>query len=90
MNDAPKSSDSRLVAFERLLRVVDRLRAPDGCPWDRKQTLGSMAPHLLEAAYEVVDVKSNGDVGIVVIETGERLDYARAEYLADPVAETVP
>ena len=41
-------------------------------------------------AYEVVDVKANGDVRIVVVETGERLDYAQAEYLADPVAETVP
>ncbi len=44
----------------------------------------------LGPAYEVVDVKANGDVRIVVIETGERLDYAQAEYLADPVAETVP
>ena len=41
-------------------------------------------------AYEVVDVRTNGDVRIVVIETGERLDYAQGEYLADPVAETVP
>ena len=41
-------------------------------------------------AYEVVDVRPDGDVRIVVIETGERLDYAQGEYLADPVAETVP
>ena len=44
----------------------------------------------LGPAYEVVDVKPNGDVRIVVIESGERLDYALAEYLADPIAETVP
>ena len=41
-------------------------------------------------AYEVVAIKANGDFQIVVIETGERLDYAQAEFLADPVAVTVP
>ena len=41
-------------------------------------------------AYEVIDVKSSGDLVITVIESGERLDYALAEFLADPVAETVP
>jgi len=49
------TSDPRALAFARLLAVVDRLRAPDGCPWDRKQTLGSMAPHLVEEAHEAVE-----------------------------------
>ncbi len=41
-------------------------------------------------AYEVVDILSSGDVMIEVIESGERLDYALAEYLADPRADTIP
>jgi hypothetical protein len=41
-------------------------------------------------AYEVLSVKTSGDVEIYVIETGERLDYGLADFLADPVAVTVP
>ena len=41
-------------------------------------------------AYEVLDVLANGDVAIVVIESGERIRYGRDDYLADPVAETIP
>jgi len=45
----------------QLLAVVARLRAPDGCPWDREQTWASMAPHLLEEAYEAADALRAGD-----------------------------
>lgn len=41
--------------MDDLLALVRRLRAPDGCPWDRRQTVRSMAPYLLEEAYEVVE-----------------------------------
>ena len=41
-------------------------------------------------AYEVTDVTPSGDLMITVIESGERLDYALADVLADPVAATVP
>ena len=41
-------------------------------------------------AYEVLDVRRNGDVAISVIESGEQLDYPLQAFLADPVAETVP
>lgn len=47
--------DPRLVSFERLVRIIDRLRAPDGCPWDREQTLQSMAPCILEEVYELLE-----------------------------------
>jgi len=47
--------------LERLLGIVTRLRAPDGCPWDRVQTQASMAPHLLEEAYEAVEALQAGD-----------------------------
>src|SRR5262245_47647685 len=50
---APPALDApRVQALARLVGIVDRLRAPDGCPWDRKQTLASMAPCLVEEAHE--------------------------------------
>ena len=45
----------------RLLTVIAQLRAPGGCPWDREQTEASMAPHLLEEAYEAVDALAAAD-----------------------------
>lgn len=41
--------------FERLIEIMRILRAPDGCPWDIKQTHQSLIPYLLEESYEVVD-----------------------------------
>jgi len=45
----------------RLQRVMAALRAPDGCPWDREQTLESLEGYLLEEAYEVLDAVRSGD-----------------------------
>ena len=41
--------------FEELVTIVERLRAPDGCPWDREQTSASLLPYLLEETYEVIE-----------------------------------
>jgi NTP pyrophosphatase (non-canonical NTP hydrolase) len=41
--------------LEGLRDLMDRLLAPDGCPWDREQTLESLKPYLIEEAYEVLD-----------------------------------
>lgn len=41
--------------FDELVAVMARLRAPGGCPWDREQTYESLAPYLLEEAYESFD-----------------------------------
>jgi tetrapyrrole methylase family protein/MazG family protein len=43
-----------LGSFSNLEEIVARLRAPDGCPWDRKQTHTSIKPYLIEEAYEVL------------------------------------
>ena len=48
-------------AFQRLVDVVSALRAPDGCPWDREQTLDSLRPFVLEEAYEVLQAIESGD-----------------------------
>jgi nucleoside triphosphate diphosphatase len=44
-----------------LVAIMQRLLAPDGCPWDREQTLESLRPFLLEEAYEVLDALDEGD-----------------------------
>jgi len=46
--------------MQELLQTLRRLRAPDGCPWDREQTHESLRPYLLEEAAEAVDAVSEG------------------------------
>jgi MazG family protein len=65
--------DPRIGALERLVAIVDRLRAPDGCPWDRKQTLATMAPCLVEEAYETVEAIDRGDDAATAEEAGDVL-----------------
>ena len=43
------------AGFARLVEIMDRLRSPRGCPWDREQTFDSIKPYLLEETYEVMD-----------------------------------
>ncbi len=62
-----------LPACRRLFDVVRRLRAPDGCPWDRAQTTASMAPHLLEETYEALDALRTGDDAATREELGDVL-----------------
>ncbi|HEY6084437.1 MAG TPA: nucleoside triphosphate pyrophosphohydrolase [Nitrospira sp.] len=47
--------------FDRLVRLMAALRAPDGCPWDRKQTHESLKPYLLEETYEALDAIDQHD-----------------------------
>src|SRR5512133_3406750 len=48
-------------AIERLLGIMERLRGPDGCPWDREQTLRTLRPYVLEETYEVLEAIDGGD-----------------------------
>jgi MazG family protein len=48
-------------AIERLIAVMARLRGPDGCPWDREQTLLTLRPYVLEETYEVLEAIEGGD-----------------------------
>ena len=54
MHDAG-SPAPRTDAFARLVGIMTRLRAPDGCPWDRQQTLSSLKAFLLEETYELLE-----------------------------------
>ena len=48
------------AALTRLLDIMARLRAPDGCPWDRVQDFATIAPYTIEEAYEVADAIARG------------------------------
>ena len=45
---AKENTEAIGVKFERLVGIMARLRAPDGCPWDREQTFDTIKPYLLE------------------------------------------
>jgi nucleoside triphosphate diphosphatase len=60
-------------AIERLLGIMERLRGPDGCPWDREQTLQTLRPYVLEETYEVLEAIDAGDVREHCEELGDLL-----------------
>jgi ATP diphosphatase len=57
----------------QLLAIMRRLRAADGCPWDRAQTFSSIAPYTVEEAYEVADAIDRGDLAHLRDELGDLL-----------------
>jgi len=59
--------------FERLVELMQRLLAEDGCPWDRKQTLESLRPYVLEEACEVIDAIDERDPAHLCEELGDLL-----------------
>lgn len=60
-------------SFHALVQLIEILRSPDGCPWDRKQTHKSLLPHLLEEAHEVVESVDNQDWDELKKELGDLL-----------------
>lgn len=61
--------DSRLQAFERLLNVMDDLRAK--CPWDQKQTFETLRPLTIEETYELADAITTNDLEAIKGEVGD-------------------
>ena len=59
--------------FDKLIDIVKKLRAPDGCPWDRKQTLYSLKDALLEETCELIDALDNKDIENIKEELGDVL-----------------
>jgi MazG family protein len=59
--------------FVRLVEIMATLRGPDGCPWDREQTLESLREFVLEEAYEVVDAIDRGDLDALREEIGDHI-----------------
>ncbi len=73
MTEAPspaptRGADTPAAALARLLAIMARLRAPDGCPWDRVQDFASIAPYTIEEAYEVADAIAQGPQPAVLLD----------------------
>lgn len=79
-------SDRAGEEFASLVRVIEKLRAPGGCPWDRKQTHETLRRYLIEEAYEVVEAieqrsssKLREELGDVMIQILVHSEIARQE-----------
>ena len=59
--------------FDKLVDVMRTLRSPEGCPWDREQTLESLTHYVLEEAHEVVDAIERGDTAALQEEIGDHI-----------------
>src|SRR5438552_15791377 len=57
--------------FIRLVEIMARLRGPDGCPWDREQTIDSLKPFVLEETYEVLEAIDRHHHGALCEELGD-------------------
>src|ERR1700746_84309 len=62
--------------FDRLLEIMALLRGPDGCPWDREQTIDSLKPFVLEETYEVLETLDRHDHAALCEELGDFLYQA--------------
>ena len=71
--------------LDRLLALVERLRAPDGCPWDREQKLPDLRAYLLEEAHETAAAIDGGDPEALAAELGDLL--FQAAFVASLAAE---
>jgi len=72
-------------SFEDLVSLMTRLRGPDGCPWDRKQTLPDLKPYVIEEAYEVVDAIDRDDRASLAEEVGDMM--LEAVFIAEVTRE---
>ena len=80
-----------LAPLERLLEIMRRLRAPDGCPWDREQTFATIAPYTIEEAYEVADAIERGNLGDLLLQVvfHARMAEERGEFDFADVARAI-
>jgi MazG family protein len=78
-------SNSAAEEFIRLVEIMATLRSPDGCPWDREQTVDSLKPFVLEETYEVLDAIDRHDHAALCEELGDFM--FEAVFLAQMEAE---
>lgn len=67
----PLAPEANLASPHGMAAISARLRAPDGCPWDRRQDHRTLRPYLLEEAYETVDAIERDDPGDLAEELGD-------------------
>ena len=84
-------TERELKAYADLVAVCRKLRGPDGCPWDREQTLTSMTPYVTEEAVETGEAIASGDAAHMAEELGDLaflvifcLDLLREEHGLEP------
>jgi tetrapyrrole methylase family protein/MazG family protein len=86
------------MKFEDLVDIVAKLRAPDGCPWDREQTRETLIPYLIEEFYELIDAFDENDNGAIKEELGDllfqivlqsQLSKERGDFNIDDVIEEI-
>lgn len=65
--------DQLLPAIQKLCEVIAKLRSPDGCPWDRQQTLATIKPYTLEETYELLEAIDADDNAAIQEELGDVL-----------------
>ena len=82
MSDVSRAAEE----FTRLAEIVATLRGPDGCPWDREQTIDSLKPFVLEETYEVIQAIDEHDHGALCEELGDFV--FEAVFVAQLEAET--
>jgi MazG family protein len=83
--------EARGATFPELVRVMERLRGPGGCPWDREQSHASLKPYLIEEAHEALEAIDLGDDEALVEELGDVLLQVvfHAELLREKGAHTI-
>jgi len=67
------ASEPDVPALLRAVAIMDQLRSPGGCPWDAEQTHSSLAPYLIEEAYETLEAIENADLPALREELGDLL-----------------
>ena len=84
--------------LKRLIEIIEILRSPNGCQWDREQTHYSLRPNMLEEAYEAVDAMESGDMKHLREELGDvllqvvlhaQIAKEEGEFDIEDVAETL-
>ena len=73
MTDEIEVGNERARKFEELVKVMKRLRAPDGCPWDREQSYQSLRRYIIEEAYELIQAIENENFENMCEECGDLL-----------------
>lgn len=68
-----KNTDNATQEMQELVLLIQKLRAPDGCPWDQKQTSRDIGKYMLDEAYEALDALEEGDPGHLCEELGDLL-----------------
>ena len=67
------SDDHKLENIKKLIEVIEKLRSPDGCPWDKEQTHESLRENLLQESYETIDAIESGNPENIKEELGDVL-----------------